>query len=756
MKFMCRFLSVFLIVLAFTLPAMAAPILIKDVQVEGSKRVEQTTVLSYLGVEPGQSVERRTLDRGMKALFATGLFADVSMRQEGTTLIVSVIENPVVNEIVFEGNDALDDDELMLEIAMRPRQIFTRTKVQSDVTRLYQIYRRNGRFSADIEPKVIKLDQNRVNLVFEIDEGDITKVKTIRFIGNNAFHDAELRTAISTQEAAWYRFISNSDRYDPDRLSYDQELLRQFYLSHGYADFNLLSAVAELSKDKEWFHVTFTVDEGQRYKISSVDLDSQIDDLDTSALTETVGVVSGDWYSSDQVQKTVNDLTDKLGDLQYAFVNVYPKVDRNQDVATLDLTFKIDEAPRAFIEAINIHGNVRTLDKVIRREMLLVEGDPFNKSKLSRSEQNIRDLDFFETVNFNVRQGASPDKTIVDIDVTEKSTGEISLGAGFSTTDGVIGDVGVTERNLLGKGQSMRVSALLSADKNRFDVSFVEPYFMNRDVSAGIALFNRETSDIESRRYDEQNTGGSLFMNYPLSDNWRQTLKYRLDRSRISDIPDTATRFLLSQEGERTTSAISQRVVFDDRNSKLFPTEGKTFWFETELAGLGFDSKHVSAVTGVSYYYPVMEDVTFNLLTETGAIQGYGDEDVEASERFSLGGSTSFRGFERYGVGPRDLIGSDDLGGNLFYRGTAQVDFPLGLSEEAGVNGFVFSDFGSLWDADEDYSDIANEHALRMSAGVGVAWRSPFGPISVYYANPFMDEDYDQLKEFEVSFGTRF
>lgn len=756
MKFMCRFLSVFLIVLAFSLPAMAAPILIKDVQVEGSKRVEQTTVLSYLGVEPGQSVERRTLDRGMKALFATGLFADVSMRQEGTTLIVSVIENPVVNEIVFEGNDALDDDELMLEIAMRPRQIFTRTKVQSDVTRLYQIYRRNGRFSADIEPKVIKLDQNRVNLVFEIDEGDITKVKTIRFIGNDAFHDAELRTAISTQEAAWYRFISNSDRYDPDRLSYDQELLRQFYLSHGYADFNLLSAVAELSKDKEWFHVTFTVDEGQRYKISSVDLDSQIDDLDTSALTETVGVVSGDWYSSDHVQKTVNDLTDKLGDLQYAFVNVYPKVDRNQDEATLDLTFKIDEAPRAFIEAINIHGNVRTLDKVIRREMLLVEGDPFNKSKLSRSEQNIRDLDFFETVNFNVRQGSSPDKTIVDIDVTEKSTGEISLGAGFSTTDGVIGDVGVTERNLLGKGQSVRVSALLSADKNRFDVSFVEPYFMNRDVSAGIALFNRETSDIESRRYDEQNTGGSLFMNYPLSDNWRQTLKYRLDRSRISDIPDTATRFLLSQEGERTTSAISQRVVFDDRNSKLFPTEGKTFWFETELAGLGFDSKHVSAVTGVSYYYPVMEDVTLNLLTETGAIQGYGDEDVEASERFSLGGSTSFRGFERYGVGPRDLIGSDDLGGNLFYRGTAQVDFPLGLSEEAGVNGFVFSDFGSLWDADEDYSDIANEHALRMSAGVGVAWRSPFGPISVYYANPFMDEDYDQLKEFEVSFGTRF
>lgn len=756
MKFVSRILLCSFVFLAFV-PSAFAQYVVSDVQVEGAKRIERATILSYLGIEPGQRVERRTLDSGLKTLFATGLFADVSLRQDGDVLVVSVIENPIISQIAFEGNEALDDDELMLEIALRPRQIFTRNKVQSDVTRLYQIYRRNGRFSANIEPKVIKLDQNRVNLVFEIDEGDITKVRTIRFVGNEHFEDVELREAISTKEAAWYRFISNNDRYDPDRLSYDQELLRQFYLSHGYADFNLLSAVAELSQDRKGFYVTFTLDEGKRYKINAVTIDSRIDDLDPAALGEDVlHVESGDWYSSQEVQTSVDSITDKLGDLQYAFVNVSPQIDRDEENAQLDLAFRIDEAPRAFIEAINIRGNVRTLDKVVRREMLLVEGDPFNKSKLARSEQNIRDLNFFETVDLNVRQGSAPDKTIIDIDVTEKSTGEISLGAGFSTSDGVIGDISLSERNLLGKGQTVRVSALLSGDRNRFDVSFIEPYFLNRDVSAGVSLFNRETNDQESRRYDQKNTGGTLFMGYPLSEKWRQTLKYRLDRSEISNLPSSSTRFLLSQQGERTTSAVSQRLTFDNRNSTLFPTEGRNFWLETEVAGLGFDAKHVSAITGVSQYYPVTEDITLNVLAEGGAITGYGDEDVEAAERFSLGGSTSFRGFERYGVGPRDLVGNDDLGGNLFYRGTVQLDFPLGLPEKAGVKGFAFTDYGSLWNQDSDFAGIIDEHALRMSAGAGLTWRSPFGPISVYYANPFMDEDYDQLKEFEVSFGTRF
>lgn len=753
-----KFLNIIftLALLVFSTTAWAQDYKIGSISVEGERRIEEATVLSYLALEPGQTVSQVELDRALKRVFSTGLFADVSLKQKGSTLIVQVEENPIINQVAFEGNDALTNEELTLETRLKSRQIFTRSKVQADVDRLQQVYRRKGRFSAKIDPKIIKLDQNRVDLVFEIDEGDITKVKTIRFMGNQRFKDDELRSVISTKEAAWYRFISSSDRYDPDRLAYDQELLRQFYLDKGYADFNLLSAVADLNSDQDGFYVTFTVEEGQRYKVANVSLNSHIDDLDVTALDGSYAIEPGQWYSAKEIQDAVGTITDALGDLQYAFVNVYPKIDRNREAATLDVVFQIDEAPRAFIEAINIHGNVRTLDRVIRRELLLVEGDPFNKSKLARSEQNIRDLDFFESVDFDVQQGSTPDQVIIDIGVAEKSTGEISLGAGFSTSDGVIGDVSFSERNLLGKGQTVRASATLSSDRTRYDVSFVEPYFLSRDVAAGVSLFNIETDGIESRRYDEKNTGGTLFMNYPLSARWRQTLKYRLDISEITNIPDTATRFLRSQEGERTTSAISQRVTYDSRDSKIFPTDGYMYWLETEVAGLGFDAKHVSAVTGASYYYPVADDVTLNILGETGAITGYGGEDVEVSERFSLGGSSSLRGFERYGVGPRDLEGNDDVGGNLFYRGSVQMNFPLGFPEEAGVNGYVFSDVGSLWNSDEDYETIVDEHSLRASAGIGVTWRSPFGPIGMYYAKPFMDEDYDQLKEFEISFGTRF
>jgi outer membrane protein insertion porin family len=740
----------------FAVSAAFAQQVVQRIEVSGAERVEEETVRTYLGIAPGQSVTRDDLDRSLKTLFATGLFADVVLEQQGSTLLVKVIENPVINQIAFEGNDKLDQDALMAEIGLRPRQVFTRTKVQNDVTRLYQLYRRNGRFASQIDPKVIQLDQNRVDLVFEIKEGDVTDIRAIRFVGNEHFDDNRLRSEISTKESAWYSFISISDRYDPDRLAFDQDMLRQFYLAQGYADFELVSAVAELSNDREAFFVTFTVEEGQRYKVRNVGIESEIANMDTEALRPSVDFVAGDWYSAQDVKTSVNTMTDQLGDMQYAFVDIRPRIERDRETAELDVVFQIQESPRVFIERIDISGNVRTLDKVIRREMLLVEGDPFNKSKLARSEQNIRDLDFFETVSLDVRPGSAPDKTVININIAEKSTGEISLGAGFSTSEGVIGDVGLRERNLLGKGQDLKLSALLSADTTRFDIGFVEPYFLNRDVSAGFNLFKREFRDRDSRRYDEERTGGNLFVNYPLSERWRQTLKYRLDTSEITNLPNDASRFLRQQEGERTTSAVSQRVAYDSRDSRMFPTEGYNLWLETELAGLGFDSKHVSAVTGVSSFYSLTDGVVLNLLAEGGAIRGYGDEDVEVNERFSLGGPTSFRGFEKYGVGPREINTDDDGGGNLFYRGTAEVMFPLDMFGELGLRGSVFTDVGSLWSIDDDDPSIVDENSLRVSSGLGVSWQSPFGPIGVYYAEPWMREDYDQEKQFEFSFGTRF
>lgn len=742
-------------VLSFPAYAQSSPTE-RTIDIVGAKRIEESTIRSYLGFEGRDVLTRSDLDRGLKNLFSTGLFKDIALKQKGSRLIVEVIENPIINTIVFEGNESLEDDDLSVETRLRPRQIYTRSKVQVDTNRIHQLYKRNGRFSAAIEPKIVRLDQNRVDLIYEIDEGDVTKVRSIRFVGNDSFTDSKLRDVISTKEAAWYRFMSSAERYDPDRKAFDEELLRQFYWSEGYADFDILSSVAELSQDRSGFYMTFTVQEGTRYKVSDVQIESRIDGFDKTHIQLDLPVEAGDWYSAGAVRKSVGQITDTLGDMQYAFVDVSPKLKRDAEAGTLGIVFLIHDAARSFVEHIHITGNVRTLDEVIRREILLVEGDPFNKSKLARSEQNIRNLNFFEKVKMEVRQGSAPDLTIVDVHVEEKSTGEVSLGAGFSTSDGLIGDLSFSERNLLGTGRRVKVAGSLSSNTNRFDISFVEPYFLNRDIAAGVSAFNTETNDEDTRTYTEKRTGGNLFMNYPLSENWRQTLKYRLISTDITGVDPGASRFLREQEGKRTTSAVSQRLAYDVRDSRIAPTQGYNFWLETEVAGLGFDSRHVSGVTGLTYYYPVTDKTVFKVLSEVGAITGYGGRDVEINERFSLGGPTSLRGFERYGIGPRDLIDGDAAAGNLFYRGSVQLTFPLGLPEKYGVKGFVFSDYGSLWDADEDSSQIVNEHALRMSTGVGLSWNSPFGPIGVYYAEPFMDEDYDKIRQFEVNFSSFF
>ncbi|MGB0720397.1 MAG: outer membrane protein assembly factor BamA, partial [Bdellovibrionales bacterium] len=560
MKHLCRFcLPVFVVVLfvsAFAGPA-AAQVVIRDIEVQGSQRIEPSTILSYLSIQPGDTVDRGDLDEALKSLFATGLFADVAFRQNGNTLIIDVLENPVINEIAFEGNDKIEDKELLAEIQARPRQVFTRTKVQSDVTRLYQVYRRNGRFSVSIEPKVIKLDQNRVNLVFEIEEGDVTKVESIRFVGNKRYSDSKLRSEITTKEDEWYRFLSSSDRYDPDRLAFDQELLRRFYLSQGYADFRIVSAVAELSNDQDKFFITVTLEEGQRYHVGAVDLQSDLRNFDAEVLRPEINVASGEWYNADLVQESVDALTDALGDRQYAFVNVKPDIKRNRENATVDVMFQINESPRVFVEGINVNGNVRTMDKVIRREFLLVEGDPYNKSKLARSEQNIRNLDYFETVDVAVKPGSAPDKTVVDVDVTEKSTGELSLGAGFSTSDGPLADFRISERNLLGKGQDLRFGATIAGERTEFDIGFTEPHFLNRDLSAGIDLFHVTRDYQDESSYDQKRTGGGFSFGYPLSERWRQSLRYRLERNEIENVDSNASRFIRGQEGVRDTSAVS-------------------------------------------------------------------------------------------------------------------------------------------------------------------------------------------------------
>lgn len=745
-------MAVFCVFVAVT-PAQAETI--QQIRIEGAERIEPATVMTYLDIQPGDDLTQDSLNQSLKTLFGTGLFSDINFYQDGRDLVVHVVENPVINQIAFEGNKKLKNDALLAEIRLRPRVVFTRTKVQTDVERLLEIYRLSGLFSAKIDPKIIKLDQNRVNLVFEIQEGPKTRIRKVNFLGNKRFDDDKLEEIVSSKETRWYRFLTSNDKYDPDRLAFDKELLRRFYLDHGYADFQITAAVAELSQDRKDFFLTFTLAEGARYRIGNINVENHVYELQQDWIESLIKMKTGDWYNASTVEDTIVDLTHEIGNKQYAFIDIKPRVERRRSENKIDLTFVVNESSKVFINNININGNSRTWDEVIRREMLLVEGDPYNRTKLQRSKQNITDLDFFEDVKVRPVPTGAADKTDLEIDVVEKSTGDLSIGAGFSSADGPLADFRLRERNLLGKGQQLEFSTTLAGRRTEFDIGFTEPHFLNRDIAAGFDVFHITRDLQDESSYDQRRTGANIRTGYPLAKNLRQSLTYRLEENEITDVQTTASLFIQQQEGKRLTSAIAQRITYDTRDSTLEPTEGGVIRFDTEIAGIGGDARYASTRLGANYYIPIRDQWIFSALGEVGYIVGWGDEDVRINERFYIGGAT-LRGFERSGIGPRDTATNDSLGGNQFYRGSVELGFPVGLPEEFGVRGHLFSDFGSLWGVDDNGAGIEDESSLRVSVGVGGSWRSPLGPIRIDLAAPVVKEDFDIEEVFRFSFGTSF
>lgn len=727
---------------------------ISEIRVEGTQRVEPETVRSYMLVQPGDPFDSDRIDRSLKSLFGTGLFADVALRREGDALIVRVVENPIINRIAFEGNHKLSDQTLDAEVQLKPRVVYTRTKVQSDVKRILDVYRRNGRFAASVDPKVIPLEQNRIDLVFEIDEGPVTGVRSITFVGNHQFSASRLREILQTKESRWYRFFSSDDNYDPDRLTYDRELLRKFYLSEGYADFRVVSAVAELTPARDGFFITFTIEEGERYRFGKIDVTNQIPDVKVEDLKPLVTVAEGDWYNADQVDKTISALTEALGNRGYAFVDIQPRVKRNADTRTIDVTFDIKEGPRVYVERIDITGNVRTLDKVIRREFRLVEGDAFNTSKLQRSEQRIKNLGFFKKTDVTTNPGSAPDKTVIGVNVEEQSTGEFSVGAGYSTSEGVLGDISIRERNLLGRGQDLRIGTVIAQRQQQVDLSFTEPYFLDRNLAAGIDLFEINQDNQLIGQFNQFTVGGSLRMGYQITEALRQTLKYTLRQDTINNVQPTASRFIQEEAGTRNTSSVGQVLLYDKRDNRLDPSAGYFGQIGVDVAGLGGDVRYVRTLLSAGYFYSLAPQYVLSLTGEGGYIHGI-DDIVRIEDRFFVGGD-NLRGFATGGIGPRDLSTNDALGGNIYYVGTVSLGFPVGLPQELGITGRVFSDFGSLFNLDEKGSTIADPHSVRVSAGFGLSWSSPLGPIKLDFALPVKKEGFDKKQFFRIGFGTRF
>ena len=749
-------LAAFLAVLAFCDMARAqdAREPVSAIRVEGSERIEPETVRSYMTFKAGATITDADLDESLKRLFETGLFADVSVRREDNAVVVVVVENPIINRIAFEGNLRIDDEILRDEITLRPRVVYTRSRVQADLLRIIEIYRSSGRFAARVVPKVVQLPQNRVNLIFEIHEGSPTDVRRITFIGNTRFSDGELREAIQTRESGFFSFFSGGDLYDPDRLAFDRELLRRKYLNAGYADFRVVSAVAELTPDQDAFFITFTVEEGQRYRFGKIGVTSGLRDLDVSQLAEVVRIAEGDPYSAEDIEDATTTLTEAAGRAGYAFIAVKPETKRDRENRRIDVSFEIEEGPRVFIERIDVRGNLRTEDRVIRREFRLVEGDAFNSDYIRLARRNLSNLGYFEEVEIKNVRGSAPDRTVIEVTVRERATGEVSFGGGYSTAVGAVADIVLRERNLLGKGQDARVRAQLAQREQQLELNFTEPYFLDRRLSAGFDVFSTARDYQAQSSFDQETVGFSLRMAYPLAQDLRQRWRYTLRRDNITGIPDNAARVIAEQEGAAVLSSVGHAVVYDSRDSRFSPREGILASIDHDLAGIGGQVRFLKTEVRGSLFVPITDSLTGSATLGSGYVYGLG-EDIRILDRFFLG-SDEVRGFALSGASPRDLQTGDAVGGNWYYAGSFGLSFPLGLPNDAGIRGRTFLDYGSSGLAEGNDAGIAADAGIRAAGGVGLTWASVLGPMNIDFAWPIRKEEHDETQLVRFSFGTRF
>ena len=721
---------------------------IKSIAVTGSQRLEADTVRSYVRLRAGAAYTTESLDAAIRDLFETELFADAQIRDNNGDLTIEVRENPVINRIVLEGNKRIKEDKIRPEIKLAPRQIFTRSKTRADVSRIIELYRRQGRYGANVEPKMVQLDQNRVDVVFEIDEGPKSKVRQINILGNQVFKDGRLRGEMATKQSRFYRFFSSGDSYDPDKLAFDQAKLRQFYLTQGYADFRVVSAIAELTPDKRDFIVTYVVEEGERYKFGDVTVESDIRDFKPNA--GLIPMKKGGWYNAKLVEDTVEGLTESAGLFGYAFAEVNPQFERDKEAKTMTLTLKIADAPRVYVERIDINGNTVTQDKVVRREFRLAEGDAFNSFQVKRSSDRIQSLGFFqEKLEIEQKPGSTPDRIILEANVEEKSSGELQLSAGFSSLERFILNASIRQRNFRGKGQELRASINYSSFSKSLELGFTEPYLLDRNIALGGDIFRRDSNSFgfqangdRRNTFQQKTTGFQLRVGVPLTEFWSIAGRYGLnfedvdvDRDQFFSLnPVTnvrecdsliAGRFLCDAIGKRTTSTLGYSLVFDNLNNRQRPTRGQRAVLSQDFAGLGGNVKYLRSRLDAAKYWRVLGSFTFSIAGEGGYIIPFGNRTRSASEdqvrltdRFFLG-EPELRGFDIRGVGPRivrqfyntataDLTDflvqdrnqntDDAIGGRAYYKLRAELEIPLGSgAKELGLRPSVFIDAGSVF-----------------------------------------------------------
>lgn len=758
----------------FVATSAAEAAVVSRVEVSGNQRVDADTIRNYVSIKPGKAFSSSDIDDAVKALFGTGLFSDVQINQVGSTLVIKVSEYQVVNQVLFQGNKKLKDNALAMAVQLKPRGTFSQATLDADVEAVKAAYRRIGRDDAAVTTQIMDLGDNRVNVVFNINEGDRTQIAAINFVGNSAYSSRRLSDVINTKRSTWLSFVLRDDVYDDDKLRADQELLRRFYYNHGYADFQVVSAVGELDNATNKYTVTITVQEGDRYTFGDVSVESTIPEVDSKSLESVVETHKGDVYNAKNVEDTIIALTEKVAGSGYAFAQVTPRGDRNFENHTISVVYTIDQGTKAYVERIEIRGNDRTRDYVIRREFDVSEGDAFNQVLIQRAKKRLEALDYFEKVEVSTVPGSQPDQVVLVVDVVEKSTGEFSVGAGYSTggdTAGPSVEGSITERNFLGRGQFIKLSAGGGKNSRDYSLSFTEPYFLGRRIAAGFDIYQRTR---EYDDYDSETIGATVRFGLPITDNISTQLAYNISQEKyeLDDgcVPiseggtcDVSTAILDGiAQSPWLKSSVSLGLLYNTIDDMKNPHDGIYANVSTEFAGLGGDAKYVKVTARGSYYQTLSEQLDLVGLISGGAghVQGYGSDDLRIFDHFQSS-DRMIRGFAYGGIGPVDSDGAGDhLGGTTYFNASAEAQFPLPVIPESfGLRGAVFADAATLYGS-KVRADLVNQASTEMewraSVGVGLMWASPFGPIRIDYAIPVKKEATDDVQEFNFGISTRF
>jgi outer membrane protein insertion porin family len=743
------------LVIGFSISVLSAE-KIHTIRIENNNRIEKETILASVSLKKGDEAGQESVDQVLKELFNAGHFEDLKVSLKKGLLTIWVAENPMINQIQFEGNHKIKDDDIKQIVTFGPRSILSPYKVQAAQQQLAESYRRIGHYQARIHPKVIRLSENRVNLVFEIDEGNPSYVQSIRFIGNKSFSANQLEEQLSTKRYRWYRFWAVDEHYDPERFVSDQQDIQKFYNDRGFPDTRILSAVAELSPDQSSFYFTFTIEEGAQYTMGDTRIECSIPKIKTDSLYSDLQFKKGDLYSQKLIDRTIQQLKATLASFGYAFVEITPLVQKETQKKVVHLTFRIQSGPRVYVERIQIIGNDRTRDHVIRRDILLHEGDAYDAKKLEYSEQILKDLNYFKSVRLETTEGSAPDQALVQCKVEEQSTGELSGGLAYSTLDGPGVNVQVKENNLMGTGRIVYANASLSKNAQGVDLGLTDPRFLNRHLEGSVSVYGMRSSRWKS--YRENEVGTTVGLKYPLSRYWAHKVFYTIQGSRISGLNQNGSSLLRNQARNSLKSLVGHMIYFSTVNSTLNPSSGFLWTAGNAWAGVGGNVSYLQHSTSATYYYPIHEEkeIVLKLFGEAGYLQKL-NRVIRVVDSFPLGGET-LRGFDYDGVGPRDL-GSRDrecIRGTRFWRGTVELKFPFGFPQEWGIMGHTFSDFGTSWNPGETSTRVVDDKKVRMTAGLGISWRSPFGPIGVFWGRIIKKSSFDDSRPILVTFSTHF